>query len=170
MTVAAEHGIFPNLQHHRSDKLLCFELPSILRPGTACVISPLKALMSDQISELQRKKRPGTFINSDLDPEEKAARYELLAEDVFKFLYVAPERLSVRDKRKVERLLSLRPNFMVVDEAHCIDRWGDDFRPDYGRLMEVGAVSLQVLVDVLVCDHAAEVALGEHQIEVIQPV
>jgi len=122
-----------------SGKSLCFQLPSILRPGTACVISPLKALMSDQISELQRKKLPGTFINSDLDREEKAARYELLAEDVFKFLYVAPERFAVRDKREVERLLNLRPNFLVVDEAHCIDRWGDDFRPDYGRLGEVRA-------------------------------
>ena len=95
--------------------------------------------MSDQISELQRKKLPGTFINGDLDREEKATRYELLAKGVFKFLYVAPERFAVRDKREVERLLSLRPNFLVVDEAHCIDRWGDDFRPDYGRLGEVRA-------------------------------
>ena len=122
-----------------SGKSLCFQLPSVLRPGTACVISPLKALMSDQISELQRKKLPGTFINGDLNQEEKSARYELLARGVFKFLYVAPERFSVRDKSEVERLLSLRPNFLVVDEAHCIDRWGDDFRPDYGRLGEVRA-------------------------------
>ena len=73
--------------------------------------------MSDQISELQRKKLPGTFINSDLDREEKAARYELLGNGVFKFLYVAPERFAVRDKSEVERLKSLRPNFLVVDEA-----------------------------------------------------
>ena len=87
-----------------SGKSLCFQLPSVLRPGTACVISPLKALMSDQISELQRKKLPGTFINSDLDQEEKSARYELLANGAFKFLYVAPERFAVRDKSEVERL------------------------------------------------------------------
>jgi ATP-dependent DNA helicase RecQ len=117
-----------------SGKSLCFQLPSVLRPGTAIVISPLKALMSDQISELQRKKLPGTFINSDIDQEEKSARYELLANSAFKFLYVAPERFAVRDKSEVERLKSMRPNFLVVDEAHCIDRWGDDFRPDYSRL------------------------------------
>jgi ATP-dependent DNA helicase RecQ len=120
-----------------SGKSLCFQLPSVLRPGTAIVISPLKALMSDQISELQRKKLPGTFINSDIDQEEKSARYELLANGAFKFLYVAPERFAVRDKSEVERLKSMRPNFLVVDEAHCIDRWGDDFRPDYSRLGEV---------------------------------
>jgi ATP-dependent DNA helicase RecQ len=123
-----------------SGKSLCFQLPSVLQPGTACVISPLKVLMSDQISELQRKKLPGTFINSDLDREEKAARYELLANGAFKFLYLAPERFAVRDKSEVERLRTLRPNFLVVDEAHCIDSWGDDFRPEYGRLGEVRAV------------------------------
>ena len=73
------------------------------------MISPLKALMSDQISELQRKKLPGTFINSDLDREEKSARYELLANGVFKFLYVAPERFAVRDKSEVEQLISCGP-------------------------------------------------------------
>lgn len=58
-----------------SGKSLCFQIPAILRPGTAYVISPLKALMTEQISSLQRKKLPGTFINSDLDKDEKARRY-----------------------------------------------------------------------------------------------
>lgn len=120
-----------------SGKSLCFQLPTVLRPGTAYVISPLKALMSDQVSDLQRKKLPGTFINSDLDREEKALRYALLEKKAFKFLYLAPERFSVRDKSEIARLTRMRLNFLVVDEAHCIDRWGDDFRPDYGRLAEV---------------------------------
>jgi len=120
-----------------SGKSLCFQLPTILRPGTAYVVSPLKALMNDQVSELQRKKLPGTFINGDLDKSEKAARYDLLERNAFKFLYCAPERFSVRDQKEVARLKGMRPNFLVVDEAHCIDRWGDDFRPDYGRLAEV---------------------------------
>jgi ATP-dependent DNA helicase RecQ len=124
-----------------SGKSLCFQLPTVLRPGTAYVMSPLKALMSDQVSDLQRKKLPGTFINSDLDREEKALRYALLEKKAFKFLYLAPERFSVRDQSEIARLTRMRPNFLVVDEAHCIDRWGDDFRPDYGRLAEVrGAV------------------------------
>lgn len=120
-----------------SGKSICFQLPAVLRPGTAYVMSPLKALMSDQVSDLQRKKLPGTFINSDLDKEEKALRYRLLAQNAFKFLYVAPERFSIRDQTEVQFLKRMRPSFLVVDEAHCIDRWGNDFRPDYGRLAEV---------------------------------
>lgn len=120
-----------------SGKSVCFQIPAILRPGTAYVISPLKALMTDQISSLQRKKLPGTYINSDLDKDEKARRYQLLTRNAFKFLYIAPERFSVRDQKEVEFLKRLRPSFLVVDEAHCIDRWGNDFRPDYGRLSAV---------------------------------
>lgn len=120
-----------------SGKSLCFQLPSLLRRGTALVISPLKALMSDQISALQRLKLPGTFINSDLSVSEKEARYELLEYGCLKFLYCAPERFSARDKREMKTLLELKPSFMVVDEAHCVDRWGRDFRPDYGRLGEI---------------------------------
>lgn len=120
-----------------SGKSICFQLPAVLRPGTAFVLSPLKALMSDQVSELQRKKLPGTFINSDLDKAEKALRYRLLERNAFKFLYVAPERFSVRDEAEVTQLKTMRPNFLVVDEAHCIDRWGNDFRPDYNRIAEI---------------------------------
>ena len=120
-----------------SGKSICFQLPAVLRPGTAYVLSPLKALMSDQVSDLQRKKLPGTFINSDLDMAEKALRYRLLERNAIKFLYVAPERFSVRDKAEVGRLGAVRPSFLVVDEAHCIDRWGNDFRPDYGRIAEI---------------------------------
>lgn len=120
-----------------SGKSICFQVPTVLRSGVAYVISPLRALMSDQVSDLQRKKIPSTFVNSDLDREEKALRYQLLQMNAFKFLYLAPERFSVRDQSELQFLKSMRPSFLVVDEAHCIDRWGDDFRPDYGRLAEI---------------------------------
>ena len=123
-----------------SGKSACFQAPALLRPGTTYVVSPLKALMHDQVSGLQRRQVPASFINSDLDREEKRLRYELLERGALKFLYVAPERLDpgeIRDPTEVARLLNHRPDFLVVDEAHCVDRWGDDFRPSYGRLAEV---------------------------------
>jgi ATP-dependent DNA helicase RecQ len=125
-----------------SGKSLIFQVPALLAPGPAVVISPLKALMADQIADLSSRHVPATFINSDLSAAEKRIRYGLLDDDAIKLLYLAPERFdpaSIRDPAELARLSRLRPSYLVIDEAHCVDRWGAGFRPSYGRLAEVRA-------------------------------
>jgi ATP-dependent DNA helicase RecQ len=122
-----------------SGKSLCFQVPVLLARGLGVVISPLKALMSQQVESLQRRQIPCTFINGDLSPREKTLRYDLLAKGTMKFLYCTPERFDPTMVRpaEVKAMSGVRPRYLVIDEAHCIDRWGQDFRPNYARLAKV---------------------------------
>jgi len=125
-----------------SGKSLCFQVPILLARGCGFVISPLKALMSQQVADLVMKKVPGTFINGDLAPQEKEIRYQLLRDGAIKFMYCTPERFdpSMVRQAEVEEITRARPAYLVVDEAHCIDRWGNDFRPNYSKLGAVRKV------------------------------
>ncbi len=113
-------------------KSLCYQLPAIAGPGLTLVISPLIALMKDQVDALQARGLPATFINSTLSPDEQAERLAEMAAGKFKLVYVVPERF--RSPRFVEAARASGVRLLAVDEAHCVSEWGHDFRPDYARL------------------------------------
>ncbi len=129
-------------------KSLCFQIPALVytqefakktsreedltRPPLTLVLSPLIALMKDQVDALQAKGIDATFVNSSLDRDERNRRYKQIAQGHYSLLYVTPERFRKEEFMAVLRTREIK--LLAVDEAHCISEWGHDFRPDYTRV------------------------------------
>jgi len=121
-------------------KSLCYQLPALLQPGISLVVSPLIALMQDQVRQLIDNGIAATFINSSIQGGEIARRLAQLERGEFKLVYLAPERLLLGDfvTGVLSRVVAgVGLNAFVIDEAHCVSEWGHDFRPDYRLLSEL---------------------------------
>ncbi len=113
-------------------KSLCFQLPALVRPGLTVVVSPLIALMKDQVDALQAAGVAATFLNSSLAAGESRPRLRGLHNGEYRLLYVAPERLMLSGF--LDDLKKWNVNLFAIDEAHCISEWGHDFRPEYRQI------------------------------------
>jgi ATP-dependent DNA helicase RecQ len=116
-------------------KSLCFQLPALARDGLTVVVSPLIALMKDQVDALQASGIAATFLNSSLNADESRKRLRGLHNGEFKLLYVAPERLMFSGF--LSDLQKWNVQLIAIDEAHCISEWGHDFRPEYRQISEL---------------------------------
>ncbi len=115
-------------------KSLCYQIPAFTLDGMTVVISPLVALMQDQVEKLQSKGLDAVYINSLLSKSQRLNRYDGLKQGKYKIVYISPERFRKEDF--VEAIRDRKVTLLAIDEAHCISQWGHDFRPDYTKIAE----------------------------------
>ena len=138
-----------------SGKSLCYQIPALLFEGGTLVISPLIALMQDQVDALVKKKIPAAYINSTVSKKDREIRLKDFIDGKIKLLYVTPERF--RKKEFTDRIKSAKIALLAVDEAHCISEWGHDFRPDYSRIGEFRKIINDPLIVALTATATPEV-------------
>ena len=115
-------------------KSLCYQLPALVLEGVCLVVSPLLALIKDQVTQLKSIGVEAEYLSSELDENEQEEIYGRAAEGITKLLYVSPERLS--NSLFLQKITNIHISFIAVDEVHCISEWGQDFRPSYQRIGE----------------------------------
>ena len=116
-------------------KSICYQVPALVMDGTVLVISPLIALMQDQVAQLSERGIPAACIYAGMKPKQVAALLQQVVNGTYKLLYISPERMQTRVFKQYLPHFSL--SLIAVDEAHCVSQWGHDFRPDYLKIAEL---------------------------------
>ena len=113
---------------------MCYQVPALMMPGVAIVISPLISLMADQVAALKSAGVPAAYLNSSLTPRQMELAMQRARQGAYKIIYVAPERLETPSFQAMAQSMPI--SLLAVDEAHCVSQWGQDFRPSYLKIAE----------------------------------